>query len=42
MNPSRRQAIQQATASIRKQIATGVITELISLQTGHDGRQLAW
>ena len=42
MNPSRRQAIQQPTASVRQQIATGVIAELISLQIGHDGRRLAW
>jgi hypothetical protein len=25
-----------------KEFATGVIAELISLQTGHDGRRLAW
>ena len=42
MNPSRSQAIQQPTASVRKRIATGVITELISLQTGNDGRRSAW
>ena len=42
MTTSRTQAIQQPTASVRQRIATGVIAELISLQPGYDGRQLAW
>jgi hypothetical protein len=42
MNPSRRQAIQQPTASVRQQITPGISSELILLQTGHDGQQLAW
>ena len=37
MNLLRRQATQQPAASDRQKIATGVINELISIQTGHDG-----
>ena len=34
-----KKAIQQSTASVRQRIATGVIAEPISLQTGHDGQR---
>ena len=36
INPKRRHAIQQPTASDQQRTATGVINELIS--TGYDGR----
>ena len=42
MNPSTRQAIQHPTASDRQRIATGLISELILLQTVHDGWESAW
>jgi len=42
MNRTRIQAIQHPNAYVRQRIATGVITQLISLQTGHDGRWSAW